>query len=125
MGALGKLRFPIGTYIYVGSAMTGLQARVQRHTDTSRGVNRTVHWHIDYLLRETEVEIETIYIQETDRRTECDVATAILQVGKPVKGFGCSDCHCISHLFKVDECEFLNELGLRRTPISDFIWYEE
>lgn len=112
VGALGRIRFPRGRYIYVGSAMNGLEARVRRHMNTSRGIYRAIHWHIDYLLKEPEVSIESIYIQETDRREECVIASAISELGKPVKGFGCSDCRCFSHLFMVEEFTFLTKMGL-------------
>ena len=112
VGALGRIRFPQGRYIYVGSAMNGLKARVCRHMNTSRGIYGAIHWHIDYLLKEPKVSIESIYIQETDRREECIIASAISELGKPVKGFGSSDCRCFSHLFMVEEFTFLTKMGL-------------
>ena len=53
VGTLGRHIFTPGRYIYVGSAMNGLEARVQRHLYTSHGVLRSIHWHIDYLLKES------------------------------------------------------------------------
>ncbi len=120
VGALGRLHFPEGHYIYVGSAMNGLESRLRRHLNTSRGSYRAIHWHIDYLLREEEVRIESVYVKESDVKTECDVADAVSKGGVPVKGFGCSDCSCFSHLFRVDGCEFLSGLGFTRREPSEY-----
>ncbi|MFB6089231.1 MAG: DUF123 domain-containing protein, partial [Candidatus Aenigmatarchaeota archaeon] len=32
---------------------------------------------------------------------ECETAERLSKVGEPVKDFGCSDCKCDSHLYKV------------------------
>lgn len=45
VGALGDIRFDAGVYIYVGSAMGGLDQRVGRHLSG----RKTLRWHIDYL----------------------------------------------------------------------------
>lgn len=121
VGALGRQVFAPGRYIYVGSAMNGLEARIRRHLNTSRGVLRAVHWHIAYLLREPGVSVEAIYMCVSNERMECSIAAAVSHRGQPVKGFGCSDCHCESHLFKVEGCGFLSELGLELWPASDFV----
>jgi len=103
VGALGRIVFPSGRYIYVGSAMSGLESR---------------QWHIDYLLREPSVRIEAVYARASSERSECAIASAVSKRGRPVKGFGCSDCRCGSHLFGVDDCRFLSELGLELWPAS-------
>lgn len=113
VGALGRLDFPSGSYIYVGSALNGLEARLRRHIKTSHGRGEATHWHIDYLLKEPEVEIEALYIKLTDLREECELADSVSEWGEPKKGFGCSDCRCISHLFRVDGFDFLLGLGLK------------
>ena len=113
VGALGKLSFKPGSYIYVGSALNGLEARIQRHIQSNRGRPGKVHWHIDYLLRAPKVKVEAVYTCQSSERVECAVAEAVGQKGLPVKRFGCSDCRCVSHLFKVDRFEFLAELGLK------------
>ncbi|MCW3991270.1 MAG: GIY-YIG nuclease family protein [Candidatus Bathyarchaeota archaeon] len=120
VGALGGLVFPPGRYIYVGSAMNGLGARISRHLNTSRGVPGAVHWHVDYLLKEEEVRIEAVYTLASEDRTECSVAAAVSKRGRPVKGFGCSDCRCESHLFRVEDFGFLLELGLEPWLIDVF-----
>jgi Uri superfamily endonuclease len=119
VGALGSLHFPEGRYIYVGSAMNGLESRLRRHLNTSRGSYRAIHWHIDYLLREEEASIESIHVKVSDTKAECGVADAVSKRGVPVRGFGCSDCSCFSHLFSVDECEFLSGLGFTRRELSE------
>ena len=53
IGALGRIEFQQGYYIYVGSAMgnkgsTTLLNLVKRHVDSSN--NKKIDWHIDYLL---------------------------------------------------------------------------
>jgi len=121
VGALGRIVFAPGRYIYVGSAMNGLEARIRRHLNTSRGAIRAVHWHIDYLLKEPGVSVEGVYTLTSDERMECSIAAAVSRRGQPVKGFGCSDCRCESHLFKVRGCGFLSNLGLKLRPASDFI----
>jgi len=66
-----------------------MKKRLERHLRKEK----KLHWHIDYLLRES--EIEEIFLSE---REECEVAKAFLPFGY-VPGFGCSDCLCRSHLF--------------------------
>ena len=121
VGALGRLSFAPGRYIYVGSALNGLTARVTRHVNTSRGVHKAIRWHIDYLLKEPEVHIESVYTRLADRKIECDLAGEVAKTGEPVKGFGCSDCGCVSHLYSVEGCEFLSDLGLVRRAISEYL----
>lgn len=121
IGALGMIGFDQGLYVYVGSALNGLEARVRRHLRTSRGDFRAIHWHIDYLLREPEVEIGGVYVLLSDLRDECRIAGEILKLGTSVKGFGCSDCRCESHLFKVDSCHFLSKLGLESANLTEFL----
>lgn len=117
VGSLGLLFFHPGRYIYVGSALRGLERRIERHMELNLGLRSKTFWHIDYLLTEPCVVIEAIYIRLSDRRIECEVADSISKVGLPVAGFGCSDCRCRSHLFKVDDYGFLARLGF--TPWLD------
>lgn len=103
VGALGDLPFTKGYYIYVGSAMNSIEKRVKRHLRE----RKLVHWHIDYLLKEEGVFVEKVFIKKSDNREECQVARRIKGHGKGVKGFGCSDCDCTSHLFKVEDYSFV------------------
>lgn len=120
VGALGTRVFSPGRYIYIGSALNGIEPRVRRHLRTNGGHPGSIHWHIDYLLRVPGIVIEAVYTQATDERMECDVARAISQRGEPVRGFGCSDCQCESHLFRVDDFDFLSGIGFNHRPLSDF-----
>jgi len=95
VGRLGRFSFEAGFYVYTGSAMGGLEARVARHP---RGAKK-LWWHIDYLLREAElVEVAAVPTSET---VECERNRWVLSLSGasvPVKGFGASDCRCRTHL---------------------------
>jgi Uncharacterized conserved protein len=94
VGALGEIHFDEGFYAYTGSALgAGGFSRVARHRDVAAGKNRTKRWHIDYLLPFVDI-VETV----TSSRIECSVAADIDRELSRVSGFGCSDCHCPSHL---------------------------
>ena len=121
IGALGTIGFDQGLYVYVGSALNSLEARVRRHLRTSRGDFKAIHWHIDYLLREPEVDIGGVYVLLSDLREECRIAGEVGKQGASVKGFGCSDCRCESHLFRVDSCEVLSGLGLESVRLTEFV----
>ena len=90
---LGNIEFKQGYYIYVGSAMNSLTARIERHLSDEK----KMHWHVDYLLKKAEVS-EVIYNQ-SKRKIECDLAQYISTKSEGIKNFGCSDCECESHLY--------------------------
>ena len=114
VGALGNITFPKGQYVYVGSALNSLEPRIKRHMLTSTGDHKVTHWHIDYLLKESDISIQEIYVLETVEKLECDIGEKIADWGKPIKGFGCSDCRCVSHLYNVEGFGFFEKIGLRR-----------
>jgi Uri superfamily endonuclease len=114
VGALGNTTFPKGEYVYVGSALNGLEPRIMRHMLTSTGDHDVTHWHIDYLLREQAASIKTVYVLDTDEKLECSIAGKVAEHGQPVRGFGCSDCNCVSHLYRVEGFGFLDKMGMRR-----------
>jgi Uri superfamily endonuclease len=114
IGALGTLDFPTGYYIYIGSALHSLIPRLDRHLKTSEGNHHVTHWHIDYFLKEKDVQIQSIFIIEKKDRLECKIAAKVSKHGEPVPHFGCSDCKCSSHLFIVKECNFLKKIGFKR-----------
>jgi Uri superfamily endonuclease len=118
VGSLGVVTFPKGQYVYVGSALNSLIPRLRRHIYTSRGEGKVAHWHIDYLLREPYVEIEAIYATDWLVRMECEIATQIALKGEAVPRFGCSDCACHSHLFRVKSFGFIGETGLKKVDLS-------
>jgi sugar fermentation stimulation protein A len=98
IGNIGLLEFKKGYYCYVGSAMTNLSKRVERH---KRKI-KNLHWHIDYLLSKTKI-IKAIEIRSTDK-IECEVADALRKISSfSVRNFGSSDCNCESHLFYFEE----------------------
>jgi len=103
VGSLGKLPFEKGYYVYIGSAMNNLEKRVERHLRK----DKRLHWHIDYLTTLDFVKARRIYIKESSKTEECGVAKEVSKHGLPIKAFGCSDCKCVSHLYKVEAFEFL------------------
>jgi sugar fermentation stimulation protein A len=105
VGALGEICFEKGLYAYVGSAQKGLKKRIERHL---RKIKQRF-WHIDYLLGNDAVKVQTVFCREAGRAEECRIAQALGERGVPVKGVGSSDCQCVSHLFKVEEYQFLSE----------------
>lgn len=99
VGSLGSIKFEKGLYAYVGSAMNGLEARIKRHLSK----NKKTFWHIDYFLKNRNVKIKEVYYKVSDVKEECKIAKKVSQHGKSIKDFGCSDCRCGSHLFKIDK----------------------
>jgi Uri superfamily endonuclease len=98
IGKLGAISFKKGSYAYVGSAMSGLDQRIQRHL-RHPGAGKKLHWHIDYFLAHPAVEPRTVIAAETEERWECKIATQLAQQFSAVPHFGCSDCSCTTHLF--------------------------
>ena len=92
VGKLGKFIFPIGSYVYTGSAKKNIDKRIERHFSKKKNL----YWHIDYLLNSDAVQIIDIKKSEL---IECSLnkktyGTII------VRGFGSSDCNlcCGTHL---------------------------
>lgn len=95
IGKLGTFRFPRGYYIYVGSALNGLTARLARHLRH----DKNKFWHIDYLLEYARVK--EVWTHHGDERWECVWARAALALPRArivVPRFGASDCTCPTHL---------------------------
>ncbi|HEX78268.1 MAG TPA: GIY-YIG nuclease family protein [Dehalococcoidia bacterium] len=95
IGKLGAYRFPPGYYVYVGSALGGLAARLRRHLRTEK----RPRWHIDYLLERATL-VEVWYALGQDR-LECvwnGLVGALPGGACPIPGFGASDCRCRCHL---------------------------
>jgi len=67
VGKLGTFDFPAGWYVYTGSAMNGLTARIARHLRREK----RLHWHIDYLLQHARVVGVKKYL--TTARKECSL----------------------------------------------------
>ncbi|WAI00115.1 GIY-YIG nuclease family protein [Methanogenium organophilum] len=115
VGALGEVVFPAGWYIYVGSALgPGGLARVARHIRLFHGDSTSPpRWHIDYLLTDNQFVLERVISAETTERLECTLAQRLGYDG--VKGFGCSDCRCTTHLLYRKE----NPQGECRRALTD------
>ncbi|MBN2734443.1 MAG: DUF123 domain-containing protein [Methanomicrobiaceae archaeon] len=117
VGALGRICFKEGFYIYTGSALgSGGLLRVKRHFSLAEKKNKKPRWHIDYLLLSDRFSLLYAVFAETNERLECMAAKKT--GGESIKGFGCSDCLCSSHLFfrdydPYDElCSVFLSLGL-------------
>ena len=94
IGRLDTIMFQKGYYIYVGSAMSNLRARIKRHSQK----RKKGHWHVDYLTPAADGFL-SIPIRSSQRQ-ECEIALALSSVMKSgPSGFGSSDCHCVTHLF--------------------------
>jgi len=96
VGALGRIGFVPGYYAYCGSARRNLSNRLSRHMAR----NKRLHWHIDYLTSKREVCVESARIFALDELTECALNSRVRNLSgtEPVRGFGCSDCTCVTHL---------------------------
>jgi adenylylsulfate kinase len=105
IGALGPMTFQKGSYAYVGSAQNNLEERIARHL----GKAQKKFWHIDYLLSNTKAVVQRVFTKEAGKPEECELAERIHRKGCPIPDFGCSDCKCESHLFKIERYEFLRE----------------
>lgn len=95
IGKLGAFKFPRGYYIYVGSALNGLAARIARHLRA----DKRRFWHIDYFLERA--QIKEVWTHQGDERFECVWARAALALPRAriiAPRFGASDCDCSTHL---------------------------
>ncbi len=122
VGALGVRDVPAGVYVYVGSAQGGIEARVDRH----RSEEKTLQWHIDYLLKHGEV-ISSIAIPLGSKEQECETLRLISSCEEaeiPVPGFGSSDCDCPSHLvyFGDEAPERVVDLVLERVSMMGDVY---
>lgn len=96
-GSLSHRDFRKGYYLYVGSAMKNLSQRIERH----KRARKNLHWHIDHLRARSEF-LAALPVRSS-ARLECDLADALSAIAQDaVPGFGCSDCSCASHLFRMD-----------------------
>jgi len=105
IGALGNLSFTKGLYAYVGSAQKNLQKRIKRHLRKQKHI----FWHIDYLLDNPASKPVKIFFKQASKTEECTIAQEISTQNEAVTGFGCSDCNCKSHLFRIKNTNFLQE----------------
>jgi sugar fermentation stimulation protein A len=104
--------FKKGFYLYVGSAMANLTARIARHLR----LRKQFHWHIDWLRANTKV-VAALPIRSADR-LECGIARDLAQISDwSIDRFGASDCSCSTHLFG------MGEHPLQRPAFHRFLQY--
>ena len=101
VGSLGTIHFPKGHYLYIGSAMNGIEGRVRRHFKKTK----KIHWHIDYLLKDA--EITKVYYKVGLKGLECSIAKQCKKRFLAIPRFGSSDCACTGHLFFGDKDELV------------------
>lgn len=120
-GSLPPTELNAGIYAYVGSAMNGLKARLNRHLNPKK----KKFWHIDYFLEHAQC-IEIWITQKA--LNECSLVKNIIynfeNAFRAAKNFGSSDCKCHGHLifFTKDpktEPIFRNILGFEKVFIYD------
>jgi len=104
IGSLGRIKFDKGNYAYVGSAQNSLEKRIGRHIIK----NKKKFWHIDYLLDNRLTKITKIFYKKSGKSEECRIANKLSKTKLPIAKFGCSDCSCKSHLFKIKSLDSLN-----------------
>jgi Uri superfamily endonuclease len=115
VGKVGEILLPHGFYVYVGSALNGLDQRIQRHLRKQK----KIHWHIDYLL--SHVRIVDIFYKENQTREECSIAQTLERNLSAILKFGCSDCTCRSQLFHVsydDITKDVSALQMKRYSVN-------
>ena len=104
IGALGKIKFKKGYYVYIGSAMNNLTKRIDRHLKPEK--EKTTRWHIDYL--RVVGQVTGYFYTSAPVKLECRWFQAIRGLPEadiPLPGFGSSDCTagCQAHLLHFPE----------------------
>ncbi|KUK50223.1 MAG: hypothetical protein XD76_1570 [candidate division TA06 bacterium 32_111] len=108
VGKLGFISFNRGYYLYIGSAKKSLRTRLLRHLSRIK----KKFWHIDYVLSDPNPSL-IVDIMISPKACECTISQKLYKNStcKLVKkGFGSSDCHCISHFFQIKEDDDLKSL---------------
>lgn len=96
IGKLGKINFKKGGYHYCGSAQNNLEKRIERH----KRKEKKIHWHMDYLTTNENFKYLSHQLFESNKKEkECELAKSLSEKCEKIKGFGCTDCKCESHLF--------------------------
>ena len=113
VGKLDYIEFPRGYYIYFGSALGGLQARLARHLRHEK----KLHWHADYLSAEVPwIQAWQLLDGQRWRCVWARSAAAAPGVSLPAPGFGSSDCRCGTHLVRLNNAKQVLELLRSLTP---------
>ncbi len=119
IGAIGRKAFKKGKYVYVGSAQNSLEKRTARHF--REGKDKKIRWHIDYLLENAKAKPEKALYKNAGKQEECAIALHLAKTEEPVKGFGCSDCKCGSHLFRMKSLKGLDNLKLKNLKLKKLV----
>jgi endonuclease-3 len=82
----------------MGRSKRNLSQRIDRHKKREK----KCFWHIDYLLKDENVQLEDVIIISDNYGDECDENKKLLQENALIvaEGFGASDCknNCRAHL---------------------------
>ncbi len=116
IGKLGKIDFMKGFYVYIGSAINGLEPRINRHLRKEK----KIHWHIDFLLNSA--EIIKVFYRENSFKEECKISNEFKKKLQSIKSFGSSDCNCKSHLFYGTYEEIIRaiqKLKMKQYPLNE------
>ena len=112
IGKLGRIHFPQGWYVYIGSAMNSLDTRLNRH----QRARKKLFWHIDYLAA-TAMTVRKVYPIRRSDRIEAELAHAIGAISNgAIPHFGASDAHENSHLF------YFNTLPFRQRAFIEVVF---
>jgi Uri superfamily endonuclease len=108
IGKLGLIHFKAGYYVYTGSALNNVEARIKYHRKDSKKLT----WHIDYLLQYA--RITNVLVKKSPKKWECRINRWIsaLEKGEEIPKFGSSDCKCSSHLhwFKNNPIKYVRNM---------------
>ena len=74
-----------------------IKKRVARHLRKEK----REFWHIDYLLKQKDSCVKKIFYQKAPKKKECKIAEVLSNLGEAIRGFGCADCSCPSHLYRI------------------------
>jgi len=104
IGSIGTVVVDPGYYLYAGSGMNGLSARISRHLRK----RKRMHWHVDFL-REISSKVKA-YPVRSPHNIEDNIVLALAEVFPGViPGFGASDSSQVTHLFYSPSDPFLSE----------------
>jgi Uri superfamily endonuclease len=100
VGSLGTIQWPAGWTYYVGRAHYGWSSRLKRFTDEEQ----SLHWHVDYLVNQTSVDMTHLLPFQESGERECDLARWFRNrksTRRLAADFGSSDCapSCEGHGF--------------------------
>ena len=109
IGSLGRIKFDKGIYAYVGSAQNGIEKRITRH----KSEDKKIFWHIDYLLSNKFAKVMKVFYKESEKLEECKIASKLNETEFLIPNFGCSDCDCESHLFKIKNLDNILNFGVK------------